>query len=505
MGTIGLVTTASPAADTDRRFSFTPAHVVGFAVVGSIFAKSMAEKLAEHDMWWHLKTGQLIVSTHHLPSTDPYSFTVVGKHWVVSQWLSEVLVRGIQVLLGLRGVIVWRSVMLVATYSVIAWLFVKLGGNNLSTWALIALAAYAGVPAWIERPILFSFLIFAIVLALTLRQSRRVWLCIPLFALWANLHGLVILGIGYMFLLTATETIKASRGSGDHAWARRLDTVSLGCLLATFLNPYGPKLITYSFGLVKTVSSTASEWASPNFHESLTYPFLLLALLALASVALSPRRPDLTDVVLAIAFLGFGLYAERNLPLSGMVLGYICVRYTPDAVRAALAKAPRSRTDARMSPAIGAVAVLVVAAVLAAVVWHRYPKSDAISAVADPTFPVATIASLRNSGVRLFIDDRWAGLAIYMKWPGTHVAFDGRGDLYGRAIIRKFETTISGRVGWEDWLKQICPTDVLIEENGGLANVIETSPDWKVVRRDAISGGTAVLLTPTRQLPGCPS
>ena len=66
-------------------------------------------------------------------------------------------------------------------------------------------------------------------------------------------------------------------------------------------------------------------------------------------------------------------------------------------------------------------------------------------------------------------------------------------------------TTISGRVGWEDWLKQICPTHVLMEENGGLANVIETSPDWKVVRRDAISEGTAVLLTPSRQLPGCAS
>ncbi|HJT37989.1 MAG TPA: hypothetical protein VJ818_06150 [Actinomycetota bacterium] len=497
------MTTAAAIERRERR-SLAPAHIVGFAVLASIFAKSMAEKLAEHDLWWHLKTGQIIVATHHVLRADPFSFTVPGKSWVDGQWLSEVVMRGVQATSGLRGIIVWRSVMLVATYAVVAWLLVEVGGNRLATWAIIALASYAGVPAWIERPILFSFLIFAVVLTMTLRRSSRIWWLVPLFALWANLHGLFILGLGYLFVLTAAETFKASRGKGDHAWARRLDSVTLVCLLATFLNPYGPKLLTYSLGLVKTVSQTASEWASPNFHESLTYPFLLLALLVLASLALSEERPDLTDVVLAIVFLGLGLYAERNLPVSGMVLGYVCVRYTPSAVRAAL-RLQRARTTSAINPAVGVLAIVLVAAVLAVGVWHRFPKSDALTAVADPALPVATIASLPDSGVHLFIDDRWAGLAIYMKWPGTHVAFDGRGDVYGSAIIGKFEKTISGGIGWETWLRQICPTHVLIEENGGLANVIERSPDWRVVRRDPIAGGTAVLLVPSGRLAGCPA
>jgi hypothetical protein len=209
-------------------------------------------------------------------------------------------------------------------------------------------------------------------------------------------------------------------------------------------------------------------------------------------------------MLLVIVFLGLGLYAVRNLALSGMVLGFIAVKYAPATVRAAFHR------EEAVQPAglhvIPAVAVILAVTVgLGAFVWHRFPKSDNLVAVSDPGFPVTTIASLPNSGVRLFSDDRWAALAIYMKWPGTHVAFDGRGDLYGKAIIAKFERTIGGNPGWESWLNEICATHVLIPDNSGLAGMIEASTDWRVLRRDPIAGGEAVLLARNRPSSGCPA
>ena len=62
------VTIAHPLPDTKRAFSPSTAHVVGFAILGSIFAKSMAEKLAEHDMWWHLSHDTVITSEWATPS-----------------------------------------------------------------------------------------------------------------------------------------------------------------------------------------------------------------------------------------------------------------------------------------------------------------------------------------------------------------------------------------------------------------------------------------------------
>jgi len=57
------------------------------------------------DVWWHIKVGSTILSTHHWPTTDPYSYTVYGTHWIAYQWLGEVVIALFSNLWGLRGLL----------------------------------------------------------------------------------------------------------------------------------------------------------------------------------------------------------------------------------------------------------------------------------------------------------------------------------------------------------------------------------------------------------------
>ena len=43
------------------------------------------------DFWWHLKVGEVIVTTRHLPRVDLFSFTHAGQSFVHQNWLGEVL------------------------------------------------------------------------------------------------------------------------------------------------------------------------------------------------------------------------------------------------------------------------------------------------------------------------------------------------------------------------------------------------------------------------------
>lgn len=38
-----------------------------------------ARNAVDPDLWWHLRTGQWIVETGHIPRTDPFSFTHAGR------------------------------------------------------------------------------------------------------------------------------------------------------------------------------------------------------------------------------------------------------------------------------------------------------------------------------------------------------------------------------------------------------------------------------------------
>ena len=47
--------------------------------------------VTDADLWWHLRAGEWITQNHHLPVTDPFSYTGAGKPWIAYSWSFEVL------------------------------------------------------------------------------------------------------------------------------------------------------------------------------------------------------------------------------------------------------------------------------------------------------------------------------------------------------------------------------------------------------------------------------
>lgn len=501
---------APVAAQRGGRFSLsrlTPAWVSGAAVLASIFAKGIS-RLGDPDAWWHLKTGQLIVATHHLPAGDPYSFTAAGHRWVVQEWGSDVLMHGVNAAFGLRGVVVWVAVMLALIYGVVARLMVREAGNRVGTWVLVALTAYAGAASWSERPNLFSFLLFVATLALAARKDRAIWWFVPIAALWANLHGMVLMGVGLVALLAAAEWLKvAFRWDGaDREWAKRLALVTGAGALATLANPYGPGLIVHSFKLIQIVSPIVTEWASPNFREATPLIFLALLFITVTSLALSPKRADPTDLALTLAFTALGLFAVRNLTISAIVLGYVASRYVPSALESALAKRPRpSPGAATSSPLLPAIALVVAVGALSAVGASRFPQSASPADVIDQNSPVATIQSLRGADIRLFTTDSWAGLALYLRWPELRVWHDTRHDFYGSERVGVYGRLLAGRAGWQRQLASRCVTHVLVREAPGLADALRADPGWRLAATEQLREDRALLFVPVHAFGGCSS
>ena len=64
-----------------------------------------ARNATDPDLWWHLRTGQWIVETGHIPHSDPFSFTRAGTAWVSHEWLSEVVFYEIWKYTGAAGLI----------------------------------------------------------------------------------------------------------------------------------------------------------------------------------------------------------------------------------------------------------------------------------------------------------------------------------------------------------------------------------------------------------------
>jgi hypothetical protein len=480
----------------------TPSRVVAIAVVGSIPAKLLALRLGDPDLWWHLRTGRLIADTHRIPHVDVYSYTAAGRRWVVQEWGSELILHGLRKAMGLYGILAYRAALVFFLYLIVSRLLVKRMGNGIGTWALLGLTAYAGSANWTERPNLLSFLLFAVTLTLLDRKDRSIWWFLPIAALWANLHGMVLLGIGLVAVVAGSEGLKVLfRWPGaDRVWAKRTGLVAVGGVLAMMLNPVGPGLILHGLQLVRTVTSIVTEWQSPDFHEASAIVFMALLMLTIAALAFNPGGRDPTDVGLMLAFTVLSLQAVRNLALGAIVLGVVTARYLPDA----LATVRRNTTVRQeMSPSasvfMGALGIVLTLGGLAGVVVHGFPRSDRIADIVEKRYPVEAIDAINKPGVRLFTFDVWSGMVIDRDWPNVRVFIDLRQDVYGLAQARKYQHTISAFPEWRQDLDSVCTTHVLIRPKDALTQVLSLDRDWTLVRKV----GNSVTFQRRAPAPGC--
>src|ERR1700719_1802349 len=123
-----------------------------------------ARPATDPDLWWHLRTGQWIVETGHVPHSDPFSFTRAGHAWVSHEWLSEVAFYELWKHGGAAALIVFSAIITTAGF-LLLYLRCRLCGAK-KHWAAAAtvFGALASAPSWGARPQMFTFTLASLLL-----------------------------------------------------------------------------------------------------------------------------------------------------------------------------------------------------------------------------------------------------------------------------------------------------------------------------------------------------
>src|SRR5882672_5907354 len=169
--------------------------VIVFAL--GLFAMA-ARNSVDPDLWWHLRTGQLILQDHHVLHADPFSFTRHGHAWTNHEWLADIFIFSIYRYTRWAGLIVTFAVI---TTAALLLVFLRCPGKPYLAALFTAWGAIASVPSWGVRPQMLSFLLASLFLFLLDRSRQRpglIWWTLPLMTLWVNLHAGYALGVGLM-------------------------------------------------------------------------------------------------------------------------------------------------------------------------------------------------------------------------------------------------------------------------------------------------------------------
>jgi hypothetical protein len=260
------------------------------------------------DARWLAALGRTIVTQGSIPTGVPYAASP-SVDWVNVPVLGELVFHAMQAVGGDRGLLLAQLVAATAALTLLALGMRALGAPDAASALVLMLVFFAAAPSFIiVRAQLFSLVLFCAVLLLlraeTRKPSRRVWLLVPLIAIWANLHGGVLVGLAIAAAYLVLER------------PRREPVLAVGVLAASgaalFLTPALIASSDYYLGVLRSEAAQRGEgmWAPLSLNKPFDVLFVLLAIPLLVFAYRSGLR--IWEFVCVAALAAMTLQAGRN-------------------------------------------------------------------------------------------------------------------------------------------------------------------------------------------------
>ncbi len=470
-----------------------------FMVVAPLTAIRGTVKLTQSDgdLSAHIRMGETILSTGHIPTHSLASYTAAADPMVGHGWLSEIIFTLLYRLGGLPLLSVVTGIVVGLTHGMIA-LFLRRRGAD-PRWAFLAalLSLSLASTHWLTRPHMFSIVATALTLVLLESNPRyRQLLFIPLYVIWANLHGGWLYGlmmIGAFIAGELLEALVATEKRGE--WLRRAQRDGVAFVLAaaaTLANPFGISLHKEVFSAVtsSTLANNMAEFLAPNFQNTDQWSFLLAILMTVVLFSYTTRRPPLPWLLLIVMSLFFALRSFRNIALFGVSAWPLIALHAAQAWPKGKRAFPLFTEFARLDPnaRIGVLAVPVTALMLALGLNHG--KIGSLTVIPDhfspKAFPTVAVDRARDAGLDGRVFDAWAwGGYIMYAWPAARLHVDPL--KFNAVTMRSYSLVEDMRPGWQHELDRWNVKTVIVNSNSPLAKGLELEPRWKIWYRDSLA------------------
>ena len=183
------------------------------------------------DSWATLVAGKLIAA-NGLPHHETLTVMAHGVRWVDQQWLAQLTFYELFRVGGYRLILLVHAALVASAFGLAVVVARRRGASPRAVFVVALLCFFVAPWGWQLRAQSFAPLLFVAVLGLLVAdgqaRSRRVLLTLPLLALWANLHGSVVLGAtlvalyGLILLLGRREAVTGLPAAPGGTDLRRL-------------------------------------------------------------------------------------------------------------------------------------------------------------------------------------------------------------------------------------------------------------------------------------------
>ena len=440
---------------------------------------------SDGDLFAHIALGREILA-HGVPTR------------VTPAWGSATLLAVVHEAGGLPLITVLTAVIAALTHGLAVESLQRAGLSPRSTFLTAVITFTMASSHWLARPHAFTLLGVAIVMAVLPSRRRIAWVAlVPLFALWANLHGGWVFGwlvlcchtvgraVSIHMRSTRTPDMPLSVLLHERRW---LWGVTAGALVATMATPYGLALHRTVWHTLTdpAVAKYVDEYRPPTFATPVDAVFLTIILAAIP-VLLRLRRPlAWSSTLILLLSAAAALRAGRNISLFAFTGWPLLAVHVVALVPAAQTKKIRARQDhvraTTQRVIIGAALLLVslLGVLRFSVLRFSVLRFSVLrfSVPIDPArFPVQAVAQAQRAGLAgpVLTTWSWSGYVPFA-WRNHRAWFDPLA--FSSTDLHILRTLLLVGPRWRATLDSLGIRVVMLPRTSSLGAALANAPGW---------------------------
>lgn len=488
------------AAEGNGGYPEKPLALITFIAMATAVGAFLVNQIYDLDVWWHLAIGNDILTSRAIPVADHFARAGLDRPYHDSHWLFQVMLASVHRVGGMTGVeafmvAVWTMALLFCRQAMRRWV------SPVVSNILLFCVAMASVERFLPRPEIITFLMIAIFYLMLQNRTFRSWpelaVLAALQAVWANCHGLFILGpfmAGCCWTVAAVRLLRGKEAVDFPALSRLMGLL----LAATLATPFGYKGWQYAFLLFTEVSPSASSILktvgelSPTFGKAAMaapafwfFAVLLAALFLTSFLALLRGSVRVDRLMIACGMGAAALSGRRNMVLFALVAAPLLAELLPALVPARI----------RGSSPLALMAAVVMLA------WSWFPLSGLYYrlmeipsrsglGVTPSFFPHRLPEFLDRIGFKgqVYNSNTLGGFYLLHGYPHRLPLTDGRWEVYDERVLQWIR---NAPVNPRDWQKLVAAYDIralLLQHTSTEAQTLLPSlpsdPRWRLVYLD---------------------
>jgi hypothetical protein len=459
-----------------------------------IFNGLVGLRIPDIDFWGYISFGRLFWNSDSFPYKEVFTYVTKNEIFIYHEWLTGVILYKIYSATGETGVLVLKYLIgFVTSILVYKTSILRLDNDFSSALCLLfTVAAYCIGFATFRAQIFtyFFFVLTAYLLELyRIRQQNIFLIFLPLIiAIWCNLHGGFLSGLGLIILYCLGAIIEKK------IFLPYL-VAAIFSFSATLLNPYHFDYLVHIFDAVTMNRPLISEWWP--IHKAIVagyalnnHIFFIICVIIVILISFKYRYKDITDLLILSCMAFLSAKSNRHEPFFFLSFGIyfpkIFYLYEKDRIT----NDHRIKTFLQQFNLPLKISLLFFATFIIISSLAANPlKFNIVTnpGVSSTYYPLGAVdfMKINNLSGKILTDFEWGEYIIWEMYPECKVGMDARYEaVYPTEVFNNYANFYFDINGWKEFLINYSHDFILLKSSAPINKKLKNSYEWKLAYED---------------------